>query len=223
MQFGIWKNQMKINLEILDSAYIYAPEEINDLNTKELVPKMLLRRRLTRAAKIAIYLADKVSFEDGRIVYGSSFGELPATAKILNSIEAKEPISPTHFQNSVYNTAVSYLSMLTGNKNEILTLSSGDSTSLNVLKAGAIKAMDSDTLLLIATETLNIDHIDEVNECIDFLECGVALRVKITEKEPTIDLTALSNDEKFPPSLIHMIHTAKSCRDNQPNILEVSL
>ena len=223
MQFSIWENQLKIKLEILDSAYIYAPEEIDDLHTKELVPKMLLRRRLTRAAKLVIYLADKVSFENERIVYGSSFGELPATAKILNSIEVQEPISPTHFQNSVYNTAVSYLSMLTTNKNEILTLSSGDNTSLNVLKAGAIKAMDSDTLLLIATETLNIDHIDEVNKCIDFLECGVALKVKITEEKPTIDLAGISNDKRFPPSLIHMIQVAKICHDDQPNILEIPL
>ena len=223
MQFGIRESYLKINLEILDSAYIYAPEVIDDLHTKELVPKMLLRRRLTRAAKIAIYLADKVSFENGRIIYGSSFGELPATANILNNIEAKEPISPTHFQNSVYNTAVSYLSILTGNKNEIMTISSGDATSLNVLKAGAIKAMDSDTLLLIATETLNIDHIDEVNKCIDFLECGVALKVKITDEEPTIDLATVSNDKRFPPSLIHMIYTARSCRDDQTNILEVIL
>ena len=223
MQFGIRESHLKINLEILESACIYAPKEIDDLHTKELVPKMLLRRRLTRAAKIAIYLADQVSFENGRIIYGSSFGELPATAKILHSIDTKEPISPTPFQNSVYNTAVSYLSMLTGNKNEILTLSSGDNTSLNILKAGAIKAMGADTLLLIATETVNIDHINEVNQCIDYLECGVALKIKISKEEPTIDLTAVSNDERFPPSLIHMIHAAKSYRDGQPNILEVSL
>ena len=170
---------MKINLEILESAYIYAPREIDELYTKELVPKMITRRRLTRAAKIAIFLADKVSFEHGRIVYGSSFGELGPTANILNSINTKEPISPTHFQNSVYNTAVSYLSMLNNNKNEIMTISSGDKTSLNILKLGAIKALDGDTLLLLATETLNIDRIEEVNSCIDFLECGVALIVKV--------------------------------------------
>ena len=104
---------MKINLEIVESAFIFAPEEIAELNTKALVPKMLFRRRLTRAAKIAIYLADRVNFERGRIVYGSSFGELLSTANILDSIEKKEPISPTAFQNSVYNTAVSYLSILT--------------------------------------------------------------------------------------------------------------
>ena len=47
MQFGIRESHLKINLEILDSAYIYAPKVIDDLHTKELVPKMLLRRRLT--------------------------------------------------------------------------------------------------------------------------------------------------------------------------------
>ncbi len=214
---------MKINLEILESSYIYATDEIDDLHTKELVPKMLLRRRLTRAAKIVIYLADKVSFEDGRIIYGSGFGELPATANILNSLITEEPISPTHFQNSVHNTAVSYLSMLTKNENEILTLSSGDNTSLCILKAAAIKALDSDTLLLIATETLNIENIDEVNSCIDFLECGVALKVRVTKKNPTIDFSLFSNDEKFPPSLVHMIHIAKQFTSGRYNVVEISL
>ena len=216
---------MKINLEILESAYVYAPREIEYLNTKELVPKMITRRRLTRAAKIVIYLADKVSFVNGRIVYGSSFGELDVTAKILHSIDAKESISPTHFQNSVYNTAASYLSMLNNNTNEMMTISSGDNTSLNILKAGAIKAMDGDTLLLIATETLNIDKIEEVNHCIDFLECAVALKVKYTEKEATIDISSIHHTEATPASLFHMLNVAKGMctRTDKVNIIEVTL
>ena len=99
---------MKINLEILQSSCIYAPVQIEELNTKQLVPKMVTRRRLTRSGKIAVYLANKVDFTDGRIVYGSSFGELSSTSNILNSINKNEQISPTQFQNSVYNTAVSY-------------------------------------------------------------------------------------------------------------------
>ena len=214
---------MKINLEILKGAFVYAPEEIVDLSTKALVPKMLFRRRLTRAAKIAIYLADQVSFKAGRIIYGSSFGELPSTAGILNSIERGEPISPTAFQNSVYNTAVSYLSILTSNQQEIMTLSSGDNTSLDILKAGAVKVMDGDTLLLIATETLHIDRIEEVNHCIDYLECGVALKVRLSMEEATIDFSSPSNDENFPRSLLHMIHIAKACIDGQSNIVEIVL
>jgi len=214
---------MTINLEILDSAYVYAPKEIEELNTKELVPKMMVRRRLTRAAKIAIYLADKVSFSNGRIIYGSSFGELSATANILNSINSKEPISPTQFQNSVYNTAVSYLSMLNENTNEIMTISSGDNTSLNILKSGAIKSLDGDTLLLLATETLNIEKIEEVNSCIDFLECGVVLKVRITEEEATIDLNNINNGVKTPKSLDHMLNIAKSMHMDKQNIIEVIL
>jgi len=214
---------MKINLEILESAYVYAPKEIEELNTKELVPKMVTRRRLTRAAKIAIYLADNVSFLSGRIIYGSSFGELSATANILNSINFKESISPTHFQNSVYNTAVSYLSTLNDNKNEILTISSGDNTSLNILKSGAIKSLDGDTLLLLATETLNIDKIEEINSCIDFLECGVALKVRFTEEEATIDYNNINNIDKTPKSLTHMLNIAKNIHINKSNIIEVIL
>lgn len=215
---------MTINLEILDSAYIYAPREIEELNTKELVPKMMARRRLTRAAKIAIYLADRVSFTNGgRIIYGSSFGELSATANILHSINSKESISPTHFQNSVYNTAASYLSMLSDNINEIMTISSGDYTSLNILKAGAIKALDGDTLLLLATETLNIDNIEEVNNCIDFLECGVALKVRATKDEATISFDKKYDEIKTPESLSHMLSIARNIHIDKPNIVKVIL
>jgi len=214
---------MRINLEILESAYVYHHREIEELNTKELVPNMMTRRRLTRAAKIAIYLADKVSFLNGRIIYGSSFGELSATANILNSINSKESISPTHFQNSVYNTAVSYLSMLSNNKNEILTISSGDNTSLNILKSGAIKALDGDTLLLLAIETLNIDKIEEVNSCIDALECGVALKVRFTEKEAIINYDNIKNLDNTPKSLSHMLNIAKNIHMDKPNIIEVIL
>lgn len=215
---------MSIYLEILESAYVHAEQEITALNAKELVPKMIIRRRLTRAAKIAIFLADKVHFTQGRIVYGSSFGELSATASILTSIADKTAISPTHFQNSVYNTAVSYLSMLNGNENEIMTISSGDNTASNVLKSGAVKALDGDTLLLMVTETLNIDNIDQVNNCVDFLEGGVALKVKVTEETPTFKLSEGGEESlKLPKSLLKMLEIAKYQENNPKTIIEVSL
>jgi hypothetical protein len=213
----------KINLEILDSSYIYASIAIDNLNTKELVPKMIIRRRLTRASKIAIYLADKLNFKDGRVIYGNSFGEVLSTANILNSINSQEQISPTVFQNSVYSTASSYLSILTNNKNEITTISSGDNTSLNILKAGAIKALDKDTILLLATETLNIQNINDLNNCIDFLECGVALKVKITNKSANINFISQSYKEKLPLSVLHMMNIAKNFDINKQNIIEVNL
>jgi len=214
---------MTINLEIIDSSYIYDPIQIEDLKTKELVPKMVTRRRLTRAAKIAIYLASETNFEEGRIVYGNSYAELDSSAKILNSINNKEPISPTIFQNSVNNTAVSYLSMLTKNKHEIMTISSGDNTSLNILKAGAIKALDGDTLLLLVTETLNIEKIEELNNCINFLECGVALKIRVTQENPTMKYKDMKNIENIPLSIIHMLNIAKNVDKKKSNIIEVVL
>jgi len=214
---------MKINLEILDSAYIYAPVEIEELNTKELVPKMVTRRRLTKAAKIAIFLADKVSFTDGRIIYGNSYGEPLSTAKILNSINQNETISPTVFQNSVCNTAVSYLSMITNNKHEIMTISSGDNTSLKILQSGAIKALDGDVILLLVTETLNIEKIEELNNCIDFLECGVALKVKVTNQNANMKSISATNKEKFPPSIVHMLNIAMNINDNKSNVIEINI
>jgi len=214
---------MKINLEILNAACIYDEKEISELRTKELVPKMVTRRRLTRAAKIAIYLANEVDFKIGRVVYGSGFGEIPATASILKSIKDKEHISPTDFQNSVYNTAASYLSMLYENKNEIMTISSGDNTAKNVLKMGAIKALDGDEILLIATETLNIPNIEEVNSCLQYLECGVALKVKVTQLSPNIAITNNDFTIKIPNSLRELYFIAKEFDETQTNIIEIKI
>ena len=65
---------MEINLEILDACYIYGAQEIEELNTKELVPKMVFRRRLTRGSKIAIYLASKINYDNQRIIFENVLG-----------------------------------------------------------------------------------------------------------------------------------------------------
>jgi hypothetical protein len=209
---------MTINLKILNSAYIYDECEINELNTKELVPKMVLRRRLTRCAKVAMYLANRVEYNNERVVYGSAYGEVPATTNILNSIIKNEPISPTQFQNSVYNTAVSYLSMISKNEKEITTVSS---SSKKVLECGAIKALDGDKLLLIATECINIDKIEEINSCIKYLESGVAMVVEYTTDKKTIEY----NDkvDGFAPSIATMIDIAQKFDNTKENIIEVKI
>lgn len=213
---------MKINLEILESSYLFDDKEIENLNTKELVPTMVLRRRLTRASKLVIELINNVNFNNGRIIYGTAYGELLATADILNAILKDDILSPTDFQNSVYNTAVSYSSILFKNNSEILTISSGDETSLKLLKVGAIKALDGDKLLLVCTETLNIENIDEVNNCIKYLETAVALKVKVTTQAATIDMSNILN-EGFPKSIEHFMYIAKNVSNDKPNIIEVNL
>ncbi len=212
---------MKINLEIIKSSFLIGEKSVEALNTKVLVPKMVFRRRLTRASKLAIELIHSVEFEGGRIMYGSAYGELPATANILNAILNKNGISPTDFQNSVYNTPVSYASILQKNESEIMTISSGDNTSDKLLKLGAIKALDGDEILLLATETMDIENIDEVNTCGNILECAVALRVKVTQETANMNLEPL--DKTLPKSLALLIAMAKSNQVNENNIIEIEL
>ncbi len=212
---------MKINLEILNASYLIDEKEIQTNKIKELVPKMVFRRRLTKASKIFIELMNNVEFSKGRIMYASAFGELNATANILNSILNKQLVSPTDFQNSVYNTPVSYASILHENSSELLTVSSGDNTSQKLLKLGAIKALDGDEILLVAIETLNIENIEEVNNCIDFLECGVALKVKYTQEEANMNLEMCS--EKISNSLKELYYIAKYFNKNSKNIISVEI
>lgn len=214
---------MKVNLEILSSAYVLSEKSAERACIKELVPQMMVRRRLTKASKIVIELLSRVEhFENGRIICGSAFGELETTANILNAIKEKQPLSPTDFQNSVYNTAVSYLSILYRNHNEILTISSGDKTAHNVLKAGALKAIDGDVLLLLCFETLDIPNIEQVNHCIQYLESGVALVVRVTEDKVTLplqksELTGISN------SISEMLYIAQNAPKLERTIVEVVL
>lgn len=214
---------MNINLEILSSAFMLGEKNIETPNIKELAPQMMVRRRLTKAAKIAVELLNSVKhFEGGRIICGSAFGELESTANILNAIKNEQALSPTDFQNSVYNTAVSYLSILYRNQNEILTLSSGDKTSLNVLKAGALKALDGDVLLLLCLETLDIPNIEQVNHCIRYLESGVALVVRVTKEHATMKLQK-SELVGIPNSISEMLYIAQYAPQLERSIVEVVL
>ncbi|MDX1808683.1 MAG: beta-ketoacyl synthase chain length factor [Sulfurospirillaceae bacterium] len=213
---------MKLNLQILSSAYLLGEQNIQNLHTKELVPKMVIRRRLTRAAKLLIELCDKIGFEDGRIICGSAYGELEVSARILNSIKDGEPISPTDFQNSVFNTAVSYLSILNNNKNEILTVSSGANTAKAVLKTGAIKALDQDELLLVCFETMDIDKIQEVNRCVKYLESAVALRVRLSKEKANITVEK-SKTKGVSDSISELLHVAQTAQNIKDPILEVEI
>lgn len=214
---------MTVNLEILSSAFLVGKEHIEELNTKELVPQMLMRRRLTQASKIVIEAISKLDTKGNeRVICGSSFGELPTTASILDALYKKEPISPTDFQNSVYNTAVSYFSILNKNQSEMLTISSGDETSLKVLKAGALKALDGDELILVCFETINIPNIEQVNKCVEYLESVVALKVRVTQDKANLSVST-AELKGVPLSISHMFYVAQQANQHSKAIIEVQL
>jgi hypothetical protein len=190
----------KVAINILSAAKVYAPKKIENLDEKRIVPKMMVRRRLTRNAKIMLYLADKCGFENGKIVYGSAFGELQPTAEITTSILNKLPISPTSFQNSVYNTAPSYFSLLKKDTDEIITVSSGMKTSKDALKTAALQALVSkEKVLCVVTECIDIPKIEEVKECTEFLESGAAVVVEIAkDSNGAVPINSVTNKGIIP-------------------------
>ena len=173
-----------VSLNIVSSAKIYAPTKIESLDEKRLVPNMMMRRRLTRSSKVMIFLADKCGFKNGKIVYGSCFSEIEETAKIANSILENTMLSPTSFQNSVYNTAPSYFSLVNKDTDEIITISSGMQTSMETIKTAALQALVSgERVLCVCIECVNIKNIEEINRCTKYLEAGVAVVLEVAKDE----------------------------------------
>ncbi len=214
---------MKMNFIVRATAKVSADTKCENLDEKRIVPKMMLRRRLTRAARIMVYLADACDFRDGAVVYGSAYGEMQATADIVGAIDANEPISPTAFQNSVYNTAPSYFSLLHKNKNEILTISSGDDTAKNVLQTGALQAVTTgNEVLLVCSEAINIPNIEEVNTCTEYLESGVALTLVPTKDKANVDVSEKDHNG-YAPSLWAMLDVLDACDGKNECVVELEL
>jgi hypothetical protein len=74
--------------------------------------------------------------------------------------------------------------LINKNTDEIITVSSGMKTSLDTLKTAALQALISkQKVLCVSVECINIENIEDVNRCSDYLEAGVAVVVEICEDE----------------------------------------
>ncbi len=204
---------MQINLEILRCVCVEDNEKCDALNEKIIVSDMLLRRRLTRNARIVLYLNDQIGEKQSPVVIGNAYGEVHETFAILKSIAAQETVSPTQFQNSVHNTPASYLSIVGQNKGYITTVSDLHNTSEAVLKVGAVKSLNMELMVLIVTDAIDFLHLDELNRCgITKKECGVALLVRYTTKSSTITLANKQYDG-YSPSVWKMLEISEKLGD----------
>ena len=196
---------MTINLEIMKYAHVEDGQKCTALNEKTIVPDMMLRRRLTRNARIALYLSDAVGDMSSPMVIGNAYGEVIESYDILKAIREGETVSPTGFQNSVHNTPASYLSIVGQNKGYITTVSDLHNTSASVLSIGAVKSLEFSEMVLMVTDSIDFDHLDELNRCgITMKECGVALQVRHTTQTPTIILENKKYDG-YSPSVWMML------------------
>ena len=213
---------MKINVEIVARALVHDPKKIQTLHEKELVKNMMLRRRLSRSSKILINLADQCGFTQGMMIYGSAFGELGSTATILYAIKDHDTVNPSAFQNSVYNTPASYHSILQKNRDEILTLSCGDSTSYSVMQQGALGLLQRDEVFVCAIETMDFQGVETLNKCALELEYGIAFLIKKTEKKANISVKP-TKQKGVPASLLWMKALYDASCSTSEAVIEVEL
>lgn len=213
---------MKINVEIIKKALVHNAVKLDSLNEKELVKKMMLRRRLSRNSKILVNLAHECEFTTGNMIYGSAYGELIDTVNILESIKNNQAVSPTAFQNSVYNTAPSYHSIVHSNTSEILTLSCGDNTSYNVMQQAALSLLTQDEVFICVSEAMNFDGIENLNHCKNELEYGIAFKVKRSFEDANIVVKNIS-EIGVPNSIIWMKNLYDLCTEKDTYIVEVEL
>ena len=211
---------MKINIEIVHKALVHHSQKLENLNEKELVKKMVIRRRLSRSSRILVNLANTCNFTQGTMIYGSAYGEVIDTANILNSINNNEAVSPTSFQNSVYNTPASYHSIVHGNTSEISTLSCGDSTSYNVIQQAALSLLTQTSVFVCVSEAINFDGVQVLNKCENELEYGIAFTLKKTDIAANTTVEDLEQ-KGVPSSLSWMKNLYDVSHEN--SIIEVQL
>jgi hypothetical protein len=165
---------MTINLEIVGFSSIEDSEKCTALNEKTIVTDMMLRRRLTRNARIALYLCDVIGDPSSPVIIGNAYGEVVETYDILKALRNGETVSPTGFQNSVHNTPASYLSIVNQNKGYITTVSDLGNTSASVLSVGAVKSLEHGNIFLIVTDAVDFEDLDELNRWADQrVWCGI--------------------------------------------------
>ena len=109
--------------------FVCEPENGSSAIDAGFVPAML-RRRLGMLAKMTLQVAQECAHDvpEVRFVYASRHGELKRTTMLLESICAKEELSPTLFGLSVLNASPGLFSMLQKNHAPATAISAGVSS-----------------------------------------------------------------------------------------------
>ena len=123
-----------------------------------LLPTMV-RRRTSEATRIAVSAATRACSNAGTghnlpAVFVSLSGEILVTDKLCQAIAKNEyPLSPTHFHNSVHNTASSYWSMSSESQMPMMAMSAlEDGFALGLLESWCQLQTGAERILLVVYE-----------------------------------------------------------------------
>lgn len=166
---------------------------------------LMQRRRLNFLSKIFFHVVNvcNPTSQELPIVFGSRFGELPRTMKILQSLGANEPISPTDFSHSVHNTPVALYSIFSKNQQPVTAIAGGEDSFMGTLMEAEaqFKSTQKDVLFVYAEDKLP-DPYTRTNLEDAIHGYGIALR--ISAEKPKLTLTwqkvAKSNNKNLQPA-----------------------
>ncbi len=138
---------------------------------------LILRRRITDIGQRAFQASSGLSEQrTARFVFCSRYGESDRTLRILQSVAAKEPISPADFSLSVHNALAGLLSIAWSNTAGHTAISAGaDSFAYGLIEAVAcLNEGIGDPVMLVYFEDVLPQPYDEVA---DSAETCVALAI----------------------------------------------
>lgn len=129
----------------------------------------VLRRRTSIATKMAITALDRACEEAGvdkdmPVIFSSSIGEMAVTDKLCNAIaDARWPLSPTLFHNSVHNTAAGYWSLSIESMAPMQSMAGlEDSFAMGLLEAyGQLRCGAKNVLLVCYDESMPEDFLPD--------------------------------------------------------------
>jgi hypothetical protein len=135
--------------------------------TNRSVPTLppMLRRRISAIGQMAFQAGDGLSEQrTARFIFCSRHGEFDRTLRILQSLIAKEPISPADFSLSVHNALAGLLSIAWGNTAGHTVVAAGaDSFGYGLLEGVAcLKASSNDRVVVIYFDDRLPHPYDEV-------------------------------------------------------------
>jgi beta-ketoacyl synthase-like protein len=126
----------------------------------------MLRRRISTVGQMAFQASTRLSEQrTARFIFCSRHGEFDRTLRILQSLIAKEPVSPADFSLSVHNALAGLLSIAWENTAGHTVISAGaDSFGYGLLEGVAcLKAASSDRVMVVYFDDLLPHPYDEID------------------------------------------------------------
>ncbi|TQF69588.1 beta-ketoacyl synthase chain length factor [Pseudoalteromonas luteoviolacea] len=157
----------------IDDYFILTPTQIGNIDLKQLLSdlKPMQKRRLSYFAKLAmgsLLQLDKSDSErlnsqmgsNCELVFASRHGDFHKTSELLDTLAAKQELSPTAFSLSVHNAVSGLYSIFKNKKIPITAISAGKDTFLSALIESYIRIHSKrlDKVILIYVDQALPDH-----------------------------------------------------------------